>query len=252
MHQSNSSKSAGNIAWLSLALVTLLLSFGVSWLILMPLDFAYEWLYGLIDIDQHITKYGPDNYVKNGFELTTDAERFRLFSAIVTSIHQQGAGLEALVYHNPQGAVISKLLTRDEVIHLEDVAILIDRMKLLFIASAILFIGLLSWVYFSGRRMPTFQSMLLTVMIFLGLLVALVFIIGPYEVFYTLHIWVFPAEHKWFFYYEESLMSTMMKAPDLFAFIAMLILAIAVPVFVLIMWLIRRIVQTKFNKASPI
>jgi uncharacterized membrane protein len=243
MIQSNRQQPAGNIAWLGLALLALLLSFGASWLILIPSDFAYEWLYSLIGIDQHIATYAPKNPIKLDFESTTDIERFRLFSGIVTAIHQQGVGLDALVYHNAEGTALAKLLSHDEVVHLQDVAILIDRMKVLLLICTALFVGLLAWIYFKEVRLPTFKSLLLTMLAFLGLVIIVVLIIGPYEVFYNLHVWVFPDEHKWFFYYEESLMSTMMKAPDLFAYIAILLLVIAVPVFVLIMWIIRRIVM---------
>ena len=245
MIQSNRQQAAGNIAWLCLALLALLLSFGVSWLILIPFDFAYEWLYSLIEIDKHIATFAPKNPIKLDFESTTDLERFRLFSGIVTAIHQHGVGLGTLVYHNPQGTALAKLLSHDEVVHLQDVAILIDRMKVLLLTCVALFVGQLAWIYFKAVRIPTFKSMLFTVLAFLCLVIIAVLIIGPYEVFYTLHVWVFPDEHKWFFYYEESLMSTMMKAPDLFAYIAILLLVIAVPVFVLIMWLIRRIVLLK-------
>ena len=243
MIQSNRQQPAGNIAWLGLALLALLLSFGASWLILIPSDFAYQWLYSLIEIDKHIATFAPRNPIKLDFESTTEIERFRLFSGIVTAIHQQGVGLDALVYHNAEGTALAKLLSHDEVVHLQDVAILIDRMKVLLLICTALFVGLLAWIYFKEVRLPTFKSLLLTMLAFLGLVIIVVLIIGPYEVFYNLHVWVFPDEHKWFFYYEESLMSTMMKAPDLFAYIAILLLVIAVPVFVLIMWIIRRIVM---------
>ena len=252
MIQSNRQQPAGNIAWLGLALLALLLSFGASWLILIPSDFAYEWLYSLIGIDQHIATYAPKNPIKLDFESTTDIERFRLFSGIVTAIHQQGVGLDALVYHNAEGTALAKLLSHDEVVHLQDVAILIDRMKVLLLICTALFVGLLAWIYFKEVRLPTFKSLLLTMLAFLGLVIIAVLIIGPYEVFYNLHVWVFPDEHKWFFYYEESLMSTMMKAPDLFAYIAILLLVIAVPVFVLIMWIIRRIVLLKPPRSHAI
>ena len=252
MIQSNRQQPAGNIAWLGLALLALLLSFGASWLILIPSDFAYEWLYSLIGIDQHIATYAPKNPIKLDFESTTDIERFRLFSGIVTAIHQQGVGLDALVYHNAEGTALAKLLSHDEVVHLQDVAILIDRMKVLLLICTALFVGLLAWIYFKEVRLPTFKSLLLTMLAFLGLVIIAVLIIGPYEVFYNLHVWVFPDEHKWFFYYEESLMSTMMKAPDLFAYIAILLLVIAVPVFVLIMWIIRRIVMLKPPRSHAI
>ena len=245
---SGSHKPTENIAWLCLTLLALLLSFASSWLILLPWDFAYQWLYSFIEIDQHIATFGPRNTLRQGFELTTDNERFRLFSAIVSAIHQQGFGLDSLVYHNAQGTALAKLLTHDEVVHLQDVAILIDRMKILIIVSIAVFIGLLMWIYLRFKRMPTFRSMLLTVFSFLALAIIIVLLIGPHKVFYTLHLWVFPSEHKWFFYYEESLMSTMMKAPDLFAYIAILLLALAIPVFVFLMWMIRKAVLPKMQR----
>jgi len=240
-----------NGSWLLLTLLALIVSFGLSWLILAPLNFAFEWLYGLADIDQHIETFGPKNTFRQGFELTTDAERFRLFSAIVSAIHSQGAGLEALVYHNPQGTALATLLTRDEVIHLQDVAILIDKMTVLLVVSALMFFILLAWLYFKSSSMPSFRSMLTTALVFIGLVVLGVLVIGPHKVFYTLHVWVFPEEHKWFFYYEESLMSTLMKAPDLFAYIAILLLVLAVPIFTLIMWLVQRTFSTKINRGAP-
>lgn len=239
---------SGNITWLCLTLLVLIISFGLSWLILVPLNFAFEWLYSLIEIDQHIAEFGPRNTLRQGFELTTDAERFRLFSAIVSAIHNQGLGLDALVYHNPQGTALATLLTHDEVVHLQDVAILIDRMKRLVMGATLLFIALLIWLFLRSKRMPSFRSMLLTAVIFLGSCIVLVLLIGPYKVFYNLHVWVFPEEHKWFFYYEESLMSTLMKAPDLFAYIAILLPVLAVPIFILIMWLVQRVLLIKTNR----
>ena len=43
-----------------------------------------------------------------------------------------------------------------------------------------------------------------------------------------MHEWVFPAEHQWFFYYQESLMTVLMKAPDLFGAIAILIAVLGI------------------------
>ena len=42
------------------------------------------------------------------------------------------------------------------------------------------------------------------------------------KLFNQLHVWAFPDDHQWFFYYEDSLMSTMMKAPVIFAYIAII------------------------------
>ena len=248
MLASKNHQFAENTVWLCLALLALILSFGLSWSVLIPLSFGYEWLYSVINIDQHIATYGSKNTLRQGFEQTTEGERFRLFSAIVTAIHQQGEGLDSLVYHNAQGTAMATLLTHDEVVHLQDVAILIERMKVLLIASIVFFLGLSIWVYRRFKRMPTFRSLLITVFVFLALAIIIILLIGPHKVFYTLHLWVFPAEHKWFFYYEESLMSTMMKAPDLFAYIAILLLALAMPIFVLIMWTTRRVLMPRIQK----
>ncbi len=62
----------------------------------------------------------------------------------------------------------------------------------------------------------------------------LVVVIGPVKVFYALHELLFPDGHQWFFYYQESLMSTMMKAPELFGWIAMEWALLAILCFVLL------------------
>lgn len=63
--------------------------------------------------------------------------------------------------------------------------------------------------------------------------------IGPTRVFYTLHEWVFPSDHQWMFSYQESLMTTLMKAPDLFAAIAVAV-GMGMLVIGLLLGLIKR------------
>jgi hypothetical protein len=63
----------------------------------------------------------------------------------------------------------------------------------------------------------------------------LVWALGAKKVFYQLHVWIFPEGHQWFFYYQESLMSTLMKAPDLFAGIGIAIFLGAILLFVLML-----------------
>jgi hypothetical protein len=60
--------------------------------------------------------------------------------------------------------------------------------------------------------------------------------------FYWLHTVVFPSDHQWFFYYEESLMSTLMKAPYLFAPISIMLL-----LFALIMWTLHLVLLRKIT-----
>lgn len=243
-------QSRGRLRWLCLTFISFCLAIGISWIVLTPLNFGYQQLYSAINIDQHIATYAPKNIHKKDFQQTDEQERFRLFADIVTAIHQQGEGLAGLAYHTPQGQRIDSLLTHDEVVHLEDVAILIDRMRLLLLVLSVIFVGLLIWMYRSRQTMPSFRSILLSAIIALLAMTAIILLIGPHKVFYQLHIWAFPAEHKWFFFYEESLMSTMMKAPDLFAYIAILLVLLALPIFIVMMWLIQRVLLRQSGAVS--
>jgi hypothetical protein len=53
--------------------------------------------------------------------------------------------------------------------------------------------------------------------------IAILFIIGPRKSFHWIHTQIFPAGDQWFFYYQDSLMTTLMKAPDLFGFMGALL-----------------------------
>ena len=250
MTAKSQAQSRGRLRWLCLTFISFCLAIGISWIVLTPLNFGYQQLYSAINIDQHIATYAPKNIHKKDFQQTVEQERFRLFADIVTAIHQQGEGLAGLAYHTPQGQRIDSLLTHDEVVHLEDVAILIDRMRLLLLVLSVIFVGLLIWMYRSRQTMPSFRSILLSAIIALLAMTAIILLIGPHKVFYQLHIWAFPAEHKWFFFYEESLMSTMMKAPDLFAYIAILLVLLALPIFIVMMWLIQRVLPRQSGAVS--
>jgi len=50
----------------------------------------------------------------------------------------------------------------------------------------------------------------------MAVLLVLSLVIGVENLFYGLHTIVFPDDHQWFFYYEDSLMSTLMQAPNIF------------------------------------
>lgn len=240
MKVTNEAQSGGSILWLCLTFLAFIIALGLSWLFWIPLNFGYESLYGLIDIDQHIARYAPMNQTKFDFALTAESQRYRLFADIVTAIHQQGEGLQALSYLDGQGQSVA-LLTHDEVVHLQDVAILIDRMKWFVLGAIILFIVLFVWLFKHRIAMPSFRSLLAYTLIALLLVTGLILLIGAHDVFYQLHVWAFPDDHKWFFFYEESLMSTMMKAPDLFAYIAALLVAVALVIFIIIMWVLRQL-----------
>lgn len=199
----------------------------IAWRCLAPVDFLYPVFYDWLEIDTHIEEFGPQNRYKRGFEATSRDERMRLFSAIVTAIEDSGRGLESLQYRDPAGQPVDRLLRAPEVGHLQDVARLVDRARVAgwvavgWCALHLLLIRMLGW------RVPPFGRLMGASVAVTAAGIALVLVIGPKRVSSALHEWVFPPDHPWFFYYQDSLMSTMMKAPDLFGAIALALLALA-------------------------
>ncbi len=204
--------------WLLFLLLTFTVNLPVSWWGLAKADFFYPVLHDSIGIDQHIKKYAPRNLKnKKGFEKTTKAQRVELFHGIVKAIHNQGDGLETLSYTDKQQVIM--LLTEAEVIHLTDVAKLLEKLKPAMFVVFIIWLVLLSVLFIRRIKLPSVKQFLLTAL-FLIFVSVLILSFGPEKSFNQLHIWIFPENHQWFFYYEDSLMSTMMKAPDIFAYIS--------------------------------
>ena len=201
-------------------------------------DFFYSELHDGIGIDKHIEIYAPRNRNnKNGFERTSKAERVALFHGIVEAIHHQGDGLESLSYTDRANKQLA-LLTDAEILHLKDVAVLLDKIKPLALVTTIVWILLLLLIYFKRFQLPTSKQLLLSTLLLL-LIGAGILLLGPERIFNQLHIWVFPENHQWFFYYEDSLMSTMMKAPDLFAYIISIWILISILMTAIIFKLMR-------------
>jgi hypothetical protein len=213
----------------------------LSWRALSLVDFGYPVFYDMLDIAGHIDTFGPQNRYKSGFEITTRGERLRLFGEIVHAIHHSGAGLAEIRYHGPDGHPIDFLLRAPEVGHLQDVAKLLSRLAPLgWLAVAwagihLLLIRQRSW------RVPRLRRLLGVSLAATATGVAAVIATGPRRVFYWMHEQVFPPDHPWFFYYQDSLMSTMMKAPDLFAGIAALLLLLGLLVYAGLLVLAERL-----------
>jgi len=204
--------------WGFYLLLTFLVTLPASWWLLSKADFAYPVLYEQIGVAEHIEQFAPKN-TKNklGFELTTKAQRLQLFHQVSVAIQNHGQGLEKLSYQVQNQTVA--LFTPAEVTHLQDVANLLDKLKPLMIGLIILWLAVSLVLMLKKVVLPSLTAWLgiaVVMLIIIGATLAL----GPEKIFNQLHIWVFPNNHQWFFYYEESLMSTMMKAPDLFAYIA--------------------------------
>lgn len=227
--------------------LTLLLAIWLSWHALAQVNFLYPLWHDHAGIGANIEQYAPQNLYRKEFELTEAETRFSLFHGIVEAIHNHGQGLTKLSYATSRGEV--PLLHKAEIIHLQDVANLIDFLNRLALALSALWL-LISWqIYARMTSMPSTETAIrpqhswLNLTLGLASLIGGVLLIGAKKVFYQLHIWIFPDEHQWFFYYQESLMSTMMKAPDLFAWIAGSLLLIALPIYLLLQIGFNRIVK---------
>ena len=216
------------------SLCLLIGSLFISWLVLAQTNFAYPALYSLMNIDQHINKYGPQNRYRNHFETTDQPEHIRLFSEIVTAIHDDGNGLSGITYHSPDGQPINLLLRNAEVIHLQDVAHIINYFYLASFIAIILTLTLIAGFKYKHIKLPSLKQQALGILIFSIITFFSVLIIGPVKVFYALHVWIFPDNHQWFFYYQESLMTVLMKAPDLFGAISILIAILGIVIYLVL------------------
>lgn len=206
------------VYWAGFLILTFVITLPVSWWLLAKIDFGYAYLHDHIGIAENIDRYAPKNDTKPDFANTSKELRIQLFSEIVKSIENQGSGLKSLSYLDKKNNEV-QLLTQAEIIHLQDVAILLQKTSILAGSAALLWLIIVFLLRYQKKRLPPAKQAIASSMVIILILVG-VLSLGPEKVFNQLHIWVFPDNHQWFFYYEESLMSTMMKAPDLFAYIA--------------------------------
>lgn len=204
---------------LSLAVTSLLF----AWQSLRLVDFAYPVFYDALSIGEHVDHWGPQNGYRRGFEATSRDERIALFAAITEAVHKQGRGLTSLRYRDERGQT-HRLLREPEVIHLRSVSRLVDMLYLAgyFSLGALLVTGALMRA--RGTPVPRLSRVFLWTGVVTAGATILTLVLGPTRVFYTAHRWVFPPGEQWYFTYQQSLMTTLMKAPDLFGGIAVLLL----------------------------
>ena len=230
---SNPQRPVGALHFALLFPIALLAALYIAWRSLAAIDFLYPVLYETAGIGEHIDTFGPKNRYKQGFERTSRAEREALFAAIARSIRNHGRGLESLSYRGPDGNALA-LLRVPEIVHLRDVARLVHSLEI----AGLLALALLAFQIVVLRRqqrpLPGAGRMLGVTALGVVGFAAVVTAFGPRKVFYALHEMIFPADHQWFFYYQDSLMSTMMKAPFLFGYIAVALVAMAL----LYLWLL--------------
>jgi hypothetical protein len=209
-----------SMLWAILLLAALPAALLASWQLLVGANFLYPLWYEVIGIDRTIAEYAPKNRYRDHFEDTTRDERRRLFAAIVAAIQDGGTGLEALAYHDARGRPLAPLLRPPEITHLRDVSRLVDGLYRLGAGAALVWLLALVWLRRLRLPPPPLGRYLACLALAAAALALGVIAVGAKQVFYTAHTLIFPAGHQWFFYYEESLMTMLMKAPDLFAAIA--------------------------------
>lgn len=214
----------------------------LTWQLLAQVNFAYPLGYELLEIDQHIKRYGPENRYKPDFGQTTSTEHRQLFAEITDAVQNHGKGLADISYRLPDGTY-TPLMREAEIIHLQDVANLIDRFYWAGWIGIFLWLLLLILAYRQKRGFPALKKILAGFVLGLIAIASLVLLIGPQRVFYWLHIQIFPDEHEWFFYYQDSLMTTLMKAPDLFGFITVILMLVFTLLWALTVWGMTRILR---------
>lgn len=204
----------------------LLASLYLSWRLLAAADFLYPLWYDMAEIGAHIDRYAPQNRYRDGFGDTSRAERIAAFAAIGRAIRDDARGLEALTYVDAGGRSRT-LLRPPEIVHLQDVARLVHVLERAGVGACVFVLLAVPWLRRRGRALPPLSRLLARTGLGVACATVLVLALGPRRVFYWFHEWVFPDGHQWFFYYQESLMSTLMKAPFLFGYIAVALVLVA-------------------------
>lgn len=203
----------------------------LSWHLWAQVNFAYPVAYKLLDIEAQVKEFAPDNRHKQDFEYTTVQEHWNLFGQIVRAIQHSGRGLAEISYRLPNGTS-TPLMHNAEVIHLQDVANLVDRLYQIAIVASVLWVFLLILAYRNKLQMPALRKVLIGCAAAVAGAALVIIGFGATKVFYWFHTQIFPEGHQWFFFYEDSLMTTLMKAPDIFGLIALLLVTLAI-----ILWL---------------
>lgn len=231
-----------NIRVFLMLMLGIVLSVYLAWMANAQLGYGYAWLYEVYDTEQHIARFAPQNRYRKDFEFTQVSEHKAIFQHIVDSVHDDGRGLD-LISYSAKGKTYP-VLHDAEIIHLQDVAILINKIHVLAVLCLLILVVLVGWHTFARKRggvQASKKGLILTLIALVLITVCLFLAIGAKAIFYKLHVWIFPQDHQWFFYYQESLMSTLMKAPDLFAGIAIQILILALFIFTAVLVGIKKV-----------
>lgn len=219
----------------------------LSWHIAAQVHFAYPLGYRLLGLEAHIAEFAPLNRHKAEFEFISAEEHWRLFGEISDAVQDSGRGLQNISYLLRDGKSTA-LMHEAEIIHLQDVANLIDVFYRVGLSGLALWFLLAALAIWQKWLPPTNKKILLGFLAGIALSALTVIAAGSTRVFYWLHEQVFPDGHQWFFYYQDSLMTTLMKAPDIFAFISLFLLVILIACWCLAVVLFKLAINHRLKK----
>ena len=212
----------------------LIASLALSWMVLVSSNFLYGVWHDYGGIGEGIEKYGPQNRFKKGFAQTTKEQRADLFQQITDAVRQQGDGLVDIRYESSTSGGEQLLLRKPEVVHLQDVANLLDKLNVIVWACLSVWAVVLVGIFRGLWALPSMAKQAMGLLCLVAVSTLFILIVGPEVVFNTLHVWVFPKDNQWFFYYQDSLMSTMMLAPVLFGWISVAWVVLCIACFICI------------------
>ena len=230
------SRYAGNTV---LIVSGLCISVFLAWHTLSAGNFFYPLLHDVIGVEETIAEYAPRNIYRKSFDQTTREQRAELFRQLVYGINHDGEGLQAIRYVDAQGQPVDFLLREAEITHLNDVSRLLGKLWQATGFAGVLFIGTVMFYRLRKINIPAPRHVLAGMTLAILVMAAMASVAGAEKLFYQWHTLVFPAGHQWFFYYEESLMTMLMKAPDLFAYLAVLLVLFALAFYYLILRLVH-------------
>ena len=227
-----------------LAIAVFVICLVLSWHFLSKVNFFFDTLYDMHQIESHIAEFAPQNRQnRSNFELTSKNERIRIVGEILRTVNSKGVGLETIKYFNTDGVPVNLFLTLAEVDHLEDVSVLVHFMNSIAFILIIIFIIIFSLAWRYKTTTPSLLMLTCSMASFVIITTGCIILMGPQIVFNELHRWVFGDKSEWHFYYQDSLMTTLLKAPDTFATMAILMTAIALIFWLLIFCLTKKLLK---------
>ncbi len=223
----------------------------LAWHLIAQINFAYPTGYKLLDLDKHIAEFAPLNRHIHGFEFTKPVDHWKLFAQITDAVQHDGKGLAEISFNLPNN-IPQPLMHSAEITHLQDVSHLINKFYIAGCVGAIIWIIFFAIAYCQKLVFPSSRNIVLGFCGGIFILTSIVLAIGATKVFYWFHTKVFPEGHQWFFYYEDSLMTTLMKAPDIFAFIASLLLIALIVIWGLSTFAMARVLRNNVSTKAEL